>query len=408
MTAMEEGIQKAGCLDFVEAIHRDHVYPVMYCRIRLAGRFEIGKLKEAVWTSGIYIPELWCSYDFRHDRFVRRGFTLEDIVQAGDIDPGNLCTWDLGRQPQLKITVDCRREETELILGMSHLLSDGAGFLQYLYLLASLYNGAVPKTGRKNRRELPYRQKEFQVQRRTEQTRYGRAKRADALLPCSAGTEYYLVKRTIAPGEFQRLRVKAKQHQVTMNDIFMTAYARVITRMQGRERVNLACPADLRRFWKTEDHGLTVANMTGLYRNVVIECDPKYDFTSTVLKVHIEMELQKSRRRCFEQISLLDGLYSVIPHTVLGKLVRTAYRPLPVSYSNIGVIRHDMLMFGDCDIIDCVITGSYRYSPDFQLTVSTFRDVCTLNCALIGDAKSKAMAGRILDRIVKELLEWES
>ncbi len=118
------------------------------------------------------------------------------------------------------------------------------------------------------------------------------------------------------------------------------------------------------------------------------------------------MELQKSRCRCFEGIRFLNRLYPVIPHAVLGKLAGAAYRPAPVSYTNIGVIRQEALTLRDCDITDCIITGSYRYAPDFQLTVSTFRDACTLNGTLIGDGKAKAMAERILDRIVGEIRKW--
>ena len=35
-------------------------------------------------------------------------------------------------------------DENEITIGMSHILTDGEGFLQYLYLLASLYNGQTP------------------------------------------------------------------------------------------------------------------------------------------------------------------------------------------------------------------------------------------------------------------------
>jgi len=374
--------------------------------MKVTGKFEIEKLKEAVRASGKYIPEIFCAYDFRHHRFIRQGFTLADMIQAGDTDFENLPIWDLSRQPQLKITVGCGKGETKLILGMSHILSDGAGFLQYLYLLASLYNGTLMEDGLKNQKNIACLLKEIHVQRRTEQTRYGRAKPAKPLLPCGMGTKCYLVKRVIPSETFQKLRQKAKQHQVTMNDVFMTAYARVIARMQDREKVSLSCPADLRRFRDAKDHKLTVANMTGLYRNIVIECDPKHDFTSTVRKVHIEMELQKSRHRCFEKILLLDKIYSVIPHSILGKMVWASYRPLSVSYTNIGVIQHENLTFNDCDINDCMITGSYRYSPDFQLTVSTFRDVCTLNCTLIGDTETKIIAEQILDQVVWELMGW--
>lgn len=399
---------KVECLDFLEAVQRSQVYPVMYCYVEVTGKFDLSKLKEAVRISGKVIPELFCSYDFRHHRFVSQGFTVEDIIYIADTDFETLPIWDLERQPQLKIMAYCGEKRTKLGFGMSHVLSDGAGFWQYLYLLASLYNGESFAYTLKNERRISGFLKNVRIQRRTEQTRYTKAEPAGELRPCKMGTEYCFLKHTIPSRDFKKLHRKASTYRVTLNDVFMTAYARVISRMQEKANVSLPCPADLRSFWGLGDEILTVANMTGLYRNVVIECDLRHDFTAAVLKVHIEMTLQKSRCRCLEGIHLLACAYPVIPHCILEKMVRAAYQPLPVSYTNIGAIEHEKLTFHDCETQDCVITGTYRYPPDFQLTISTFRDVCTLNCTLVGDAEAKAIAGEILDRVVRELLEWIS
>lgn len=191
-----------------------------------------------------------------------------------------------------------------------------------------------------------------------------------------------------------------------MNDAFMTAYARVIAKIQHKDQVVIPCPADLRRFQKIADIELTVANMTGMYRNIVINCAPQYDFTTILSQVHIEMELQKSRFRCFKGIQILNRSYRIIPNSILEKIIKAMYRLPSISYTNIGVIEHEKLFFQECHVKECIITGSYRQSPDFQLTISSFRNICTLNCTLIGDEETKIAAENVLRQVTAELLEW--
>lgn len=76
-----------------------------------------------------------------------------------------------------------------------------------------------------------------------------------------------------------------------MNEVFLAAYARVITRLHGMETVLIPCPADLRRFGNFA-HVLTVANMTGLYR-VAVEVRKEHRFTDTLQQLHLEMLTQK-------------------------------------------------------------------------------------------------------------------
>lgn len=82
------------------------------------------------------------------------------------------------------------------------------------------------------------------------------------------------------------------------------------------------------------------------------------------------------------------------------------YKYPAVSYTNIGRIDPEKLFFQGCNVKDCIITGSYRQSPAFQLTVSSFKNICTLNCTLIGDAQTKKAAENILGQIASELLKW--
>jgi len=51
------------------------------------------------------------------------------------------------------------------------------------------------------------------------------------------------------------------------------------------------------------------------------------------------------------------------------------YRNPPLAMSNIGVIDSRRLSFDDVPVASAYITGSVKYSPLFQLALSTFQDL---------------------------------
>ena len=393
------------CLDFVEAVNRNKVYPLMYCRIETMGNLDRTRLKNAIALSCQVVPEVLDGYDFRRGCFVDRHFTVDDTIIIDRPDLLEKPQWDLSQRPQLQIVICEAGKKDTMIIGLSHILSDGEGFLQYLYLLAALYNGETLPTHLKNKRELAPILKNIRVLPPTEQTKRGRHAVVLPLRPVSDGTQYFCLSCRITPDELAAIHAKAKKCSVSLNDVFMTAYARVIADLKHINKVVIPCSADLRRFRSAPDH-LTIANMTGSYKRSTIEIDRQHTFTETLMQVHIEMALQKSRYRCFAGIRQFDRAFHKILRPLLTGAVKAAYRPLPVSYTNIGSIDHNKLHFVDSDIVSCYLTGTYRLPPDFQLTISTFRNICTLNCTLVGARGDDIIGQRILERVRSELLQW--
>lgn len=389
------------CLDFVEAAQRHKVYPVMYCHMEIAGHLNIDRLKAAVQSTYRYVPEILYAYDFKYGCFADIGLTVDDTVFLRN----NLYFWDLSSRPQLQINI-CRQGEQDIVtFGMSHILTDAEGFLQYLYLLAMLYNERLFSLPLHNCRKIAPVLKTVCVHKSTQQTQKGRRKKVPPLRNWSKGKEFFCLVSRISSKELSLLYTKAKNNKVTLNTVFMTAYARTIARLENLDVVIIPCPADLRRF-SNETNQLTVANMTGIYRRVTIEIKPQHTFIDTLSQVQIEMDLQKSRYRCFAGIKELYYAFHKVPRPLLGQIIQRTYRLLPVSYTNIGKINGKKLSFNDCHIASCYLTGTYRLPPDFQLSISTFQDVCTLNCTLIGKQEDKRTGQFILEQVKQELLEW--
>lgn len=392
------------CLDFVEASHRHRVYPVIYCHMEIKGHLDLTRLKDALQQTSRLIPEILYVFDFKKGIFTDIGLRVDDIILWGK----QLYLWDLSRKPQLQISIHRTGQRDTVIVGISHILADGNGFLQYLYLLSSLYNHPHTNLPRENERNLFPLLRNIHVKKQRFPDRFlpsGKRTPLPLLRSPNGGTSCFCMVSQIPETDFLALHEKAKKKQVTLNDLFMTAYARIIARQNAIDTVHLPCPADLRLFHPIKDR-LTVANMTGIFKNVVIEVKPRHTFNDTLSQVHLEMERQKACFLCFEGIQLLHGLFRKLPLPLLSAAIKAAYRPLPVSYTNIGMIDHRKFAFHGCEIESCYLTGTYRLPPDFQLSVSTFRHVCTLNCTLIGQSGDEQTGQILLDQVKKELLDW--
>lgn len=404
---MKKGM-KCTSFDFVSAVHRDRVSPFLYCHLEVDGHIDIDRMKTAVQQSGKYVPEIFCTFDFRFYCFREAGFTADDVFIEKAQETAWEKQWDLSKNTQLKISIKHGEGTDKLTVGMSHVLSDGRGFLQYLYLLSALYNGSFSDREIKNCRNILPSLKHIRVRTPTQQTMQEMKRKQIkplSLCPYPSADTLFSVTETLTKEEFTALHGKARRGKVSLNDVFLAAYARVIGKSQDIPVVVLPCPADLRNLWSGKP-ALTVANMTGLYRRLTVEVKPEYTFDMVLLQVHLEMKMQKERFRCLESLWKLEYAFRKLPLGLLEKIVRRQYPLLPVSYTNFGNIEEQLLRFGEHSVKNCYLTGTYRQWPDFQLSVSSFQNQCTLNCTVKGDSRTKEAAEDFLRQIKKELMLW--
>lgn len=388
-------------MDLIELAHKDRVYPVMYCKLVIQGHFNLKGLKESIEISTEYIPEILYSVDFKRCRFVNTNHTVNDVFCTENGEVEFISAWNLSTDTQLKIFVSQDNNIWNFTIGMSHVLTDGAGFLQYLYLLTSIYNGRVPSSGFRNVRNMDVFIKKipFCIRRKHDFIP------PKAICNYHEGNQYYCLCCPVNEVDFKSICMKAESLNVSMNDVLMTAYSRMIARRLGETTVSIPCPADLRRIC-CDRKGLMIGNMTGLYRSVPVSVTERDSFETTLLQIHRETRQQRASLRCFYGIKILQMLYHKIPARCLVWLIRGNYDLNPISYTNIGKIDSDRLYFEDCNIESCYLTGTYRKSPDFQLSASTFKNVCTLNCTLSGDMQRKIEGEILLEEIRKELIDW--
>lgn len=395
---------KSECIDTVEVANRDKIYPLIFCHIKFENKIKIELLKNAVERSTLYVPEILYTYDYFHGRFIDKGLTVSDAIIENQKFTQNF-DWHLEKDTQLKILLNEENNKTDMVIGISHILCDGNGFLQYLYLLAALYSKKeLPKNLENNRKLSPYL-KGIKVKKSTEQTKDIDKQVQVALDAGSRGNTPFCLYETIDEADFRCLKEKASLYNVTLNDVFLTAYACVIAKLKNIENLYIPCPANLRKF-QPNNNALTIANLTGMYRKIPIEVKSDYTFTDILKRVHLEMLLQKSKCLCFAGISKFNAIFSKMPFCILTLICRMFYHIMPISYTNIGIIDDKKLCFSECRIENCFLTGSYRDAPDFQLAISTYKNKCTLSCNVFGDQQRKVKCQEILKLIKHEIQIW--
>lgn len=401
-----DGINTKGqCMDFIETVHFKKLQPFVFCHLYFDGQIDIDRLKYAVQQTLSIVPQILCSYDLKKGRWVERGHTIEEVFIDSDTELSDDWHWNLLTEPQLKIRF-CSKETNDVLkIGISHILCDGAGFLQYLYLLASYYNHNAPKKNLLNQRDLKPILDAINTK-----TSFRKiipfSKYRELPFDKSSGIPFCLTNSIEEP-EFLGSQRKTKILNCTVNDLLLTAYARTIVKFLKTESITLHCPVNLRGFGdrKIREDTLTIANMTGIYK-LHITIKPDECFETTLLKIHSQIAQLKSNYSCFNGVPLLHFLYNKVPLFILNIFGKKFYRIFPISYTNFGVIEDDKLVFNSIKINHCFLTGTYRNSPDFQLSVSTYRNICTLNCTLIGSENRKKMGLDLLDQIKIEITEW--
>ena len=99
-------------------------------------------------------------------------------------------------------------------------------------------------------------------------------------------------------------------------------------------------------------------------------------------------------------------MFRKTPLPLLRRIIKMTYHLPAVSYTNFGIIDHNQLSFKNCRIEHCYLTGTYRNAADFQLSVSTFHNICTLNCTLVGTEETRTLGQNLLEQVKKELIDW--
>ncbi len=401
---MKKKIYKGTALDLIQTANMKNHIPLVYCYMVLDTAIDVKRFIQAVNRTTEIIPQILCGYNESKNAWIPAKYDSNSIVQI--ISEKNCyedLIWNLHTGPQLRVNIFHQSAGDSLQIVMSHILTDGAGFQQYLALLCKFYNEqdsqAVSKVNSRSVLPLIFH---TVIQSLPHLGKYTDKRNMPPILPVEQGqTLFHSLKVTLSEKQLKMVQKKAKNLHMTLNDLFMASYAYALKSFTTLDEIILSCPVDLRKFG-TQNSNLTIANMTGRYLcRIFLTKDDGLE--EILLRVHQEMERQKSHCDCFHFILLLQILHAILPANLLRHITKALYSVEPVSYSNLGTV-DEKIFFEETTIKECYLCGTYRQAPSFQVSISTYRNVCTFAVNMCGTEKQRIIGMQLLNRMKSALL----
>jgi len=303
--------------------------------------------------------------------------------------------------PQLKVQVVHGGVNDTLCILMNHMICDGAGFKEYLYMLATAYTNVkkdpdfahVCETG--GSRSIKQVIKQVRLKDRITALLMPDCqpkKPGQLSFPLSgeASEASCLLTYKLESDRFEKLKQYSKKENATINDLVLAALIRAFCTMldvQDYASVTIPCVMDLRRYLPDKKAD-GICNLTS---TILCNMDFKVgeSFGETVAKVKRAMDRQKSQLPGVKGLLLLDLVFSLFPYRVVKKLIGRHYINPLICLSNIGIIDGSRLTFDTLRIEDAFITGAVKYYPYFLLALSSFRDSVTFTVCLNGIDKDR-------------------
>jgi NRPS condensation-like uncharacterized protein len=415
---------KAEAFDVMQYLYSTVHEPLIHCVISLTGHVDEIILKKAVDLSFSVVPLIRCCFRTAgiHPFWEEEEFTALDIVHVitAETDPEvqkqRLLSSIINPacEPQLKIYILREQDKDTLLIIINHMVCDGAGFKEYLYLLCALYTSCMNPTDVEPKLETA-RRDALQLM-----TNYSlREKMQVWFLPNDNSTlrqemmfslqgdpgNPFFVTVPIGNEDFFHIKDHAKRLGATVNDMILAAYIRVLAKQLRTNHIQIPCPVDLRKYipagWK---YG--ISNLTSNFTcNVIIETDEAFE--TTVFKVNEQIKRQKNGIQWLKGIMMLEFFYHRLPFFMFKKLFQQVFTIPVISFTNLGVIDSNRLRFGILPVNDAYLTGAVKYVPYFQIAVSTYNDCCTLSSNLYGTPEDIITVKKFLVKVKEELLNNE-
>lgn len=287
---------------------------------------------------------------------------------------------------------------------MSHIFTDGSGFKEFLYLLANNYNHNKLISNFHNQRSC-----ESIIETLLGNNGEYKSKMdlPDHILTVPFTNEDPILGKfvdyiEISRDKFLKINQRAKKYCLTINDVIMAAYIITLSLKTKLTKISLPCPIDLRQF--SSSQSLRIANLTGEY-GLIISVESNDDIFTIAKKIHNQIRDLKSKKTFLQSIPELQSIYHKLPVFFVHWIISKYYHIQSVSYTNFGILDRQFY-FEDNTILHCLLTGSFRKVPQFQLAVSTYSGVCTLSFCMIGSYLNKKEGHDIVKSIVTLLEKW--
>jgi NRPS condensation-like uncharacterized protein len=398
-------------------------------RIDFEGCLDAAALDAALECSCVTLPLIACGFDtaaFVWRRWVTRKEAAREILRVVEA-PGRredevrralARTLDVERGPQLQVTLIRDAGQDSLCLLINHMLCDGAGFKQYVSILAEQYSRIVAGLDPSPAPFCPARgiwpvvrgftPREWIKAIGTSPTptlkrEEGEEPSRDDRLSFESGPPEILTA-SLPAGRFAELRSAAKAQGFTVNDLLMGALARAWHRVTGAETFYLPCTIDMRAFARP-DTSLGIACLSGSCP-CLIKTRPSETMEDVITQVVEQMRLYKEGIPGMVQLARWELYARFVPFLLMKRVFVRMFGgdgSTSLRVSNIGIITEDCVRFGDTPAKSAYLFLAAASAPALRILSSTFRGTFTLAFSIEGDEEATAFAQNILALTIEEL-----
>jgi len=395
--------------------------PLIRCRIDFSGRIDEDALRKAVTLSLDVVPLINACFDDRpfKPRWVAKAFTGNDIVHVAEIDSDTdeqiislfSSSIDFATEPQLKIHLIRRPQGDTVCAIINHMVCDAAGFKEYLYLLSALYT----KVKNQEAPSLPeYRSRgigplfagitwagKLNILRSDYSAYESSSEKEQKGIIFTEGADTPIMETVVVSKEdFSHMKAFGKEKNATINDMIMTAFARVFCLKTGTSEAVLPCTMDLRKYIPSSHYGIGNFSANCMCKVSMQKNDL---FEKTLKQVSAQMQSYKSSKNILKSVMLWDLTVHLVSLRSLKRDVAKIIKRPVACFTNLEIIQDELMNFGDIPIENIALTAAVRPSPCLQLTASTYKGTCTLSCNIYGDDCDKKWVERFLQDVYSEL-----
>lgn len=379
---------KGNPLNILHTIGLDRLYPVIRMEMNIEPQLDLVRFKKALVAVCQVVPELLCRYEMNKNQWVPITDDVNDLIfkEIKNVDQ-HASNWNLMNEPQLRVYWNNYNGSTKITLYISHILMDGASSKMLTYLIAKAYSyGPSSVELVTNNQNIEWL--ETLLQNYHPAYKHTSDHPNDPLklpqLYSDQEMRYQVGKINLTPIETNRLLSATHKFGVTVNDVVMAAFGRVMQSLSGTHSIALACPTDMRQFTDCPYNVVQISNMTSRY-NLSISTDLDEQFTLLVEKFHRQMSTAKQEMQCLDSIAELIKKYPKEPLEKLQKSVEESYHVREVAYTNFGIIDDQRLKFSGHKLTSVVMTGGFRQAPMYQIATFTFGSQLGLAFNMIGN-----------------------
>lgn len=407
-----------GEFDLIQLLFSKHHDHQMHGVLDLNGHINEALLKKAVIKSEKNLPHILCRVEKRYGRefWEMTNFSADEIVKViesnlyqKDIMENLVKATDTYMGPQLAIKVLRDKTHDVLVIVMNHMLCDGAGFKEYLYLLCDLYNNlSNGKTldvnydpNKRNLNELVMLMKN----KVETEGKVNKEKVKEKVIKVSLeGDENnpFIIIEKISKADFALIKEFAKKEKVTINDIFVTIYILTLKQKFKLPISTMTCPVDLRKYLPNKKANC-LSNFTSNLK-CYIDDDMNMNFKKILKQVSVAMKKEKESNSCLKSILLLHKVYIALPYFISKKIISTILKNPPIAITNIGILEKEKLKFDNILVKEGFVTGAIKHVPNFQMAISTFDNMVTLSINLYGSKKDEMKIKEFLKELKLKLI----